>query len=53
MVDALEGIIEACSIADADGKPIKTLQALTLYKAQLKRLRDILPTLKSETVYID
>ena len=53
MVDALEGIIEACSIADADGKPIKTLQALTLYKAQLKRLKDILPTLKSETVYID
>ncbi len=53
MVDALEGIIEACSIADADGKPIKTLQALTLYKTQLKRLKEVLPTLKSETVYID
>jgi hypothetical protein len=53
MVDALEGIIEACSIADADGKPIKTLQALTLYKTQLKRLKEVLPTLRSETVYID
>jgi hypothetical protein len=53
MVDALEGIIEACAIADADGKPIKTLQALTLYKAQLSRLKAILPSLKSETVYID
>lgn len=53
MVDALEGIIEACSVADADGKPIKTLQALTLYKAQLSRLKDLLPSLKSETVYID
>ena len=53
MVDALEGIIEACTIADADGKPIKTLQALTLYKSQISRLKDILPSLKSETVYVD
>ena len=53
MVEALEGIVEACSIADADGKPIKTLQALTLYKVQLSRLKDLLPSLKSETVYID
>lgn len=53
MVDALEGIIEACTVADADGKPIKTLQALTLYKSQISRLKDILPSLKSETVYVD
>ena len=53
IISTLQGIIEACAVADADGKPIKTLQALTLYKKQLSDLQDLLPSLKSETVYVD
>jgi hypothetical protein len=53
IVNTLESIIDACSEADVDGKPIKTLSALSLSKVQLRRLKAILPSLKSETVYVD
>ncbi len=53
IIALLEQIINSSSTATAAGVPIASLQALTLLKPQIVKLKDLAKNLKSETVYIE
>ena len=53
IIALLEQIINSSSTATAAGVPIANLQALTLLKPQIVKLKDLAKNLKSETVYIE
>jgi len=49
----LEEILRACSIATANGSPVASLNKLVLYQTQVVKLKEILPSLKSQCVFIE
>ena len=53
IIALLEQIVNSSSTATAAGVPIASLQALTLLKPQIVKLKDLAKNLKSETVYIE
>lgn len=53
IITLLEQIINSCSAATASNVPIASLEALTLLKPQIVKLKDLAKNLKSETVYIE
>ena len=53
IIALLEQIVNSSSTATAAGVPIANLQALTLLKPQIVKLKDLAKNLKSETVYIE
>ena len=53
IIALLEQIINSSSTATAAGVPIASLEALTLLKPQIVKLKDLAKNLKSETVYIE
>ena len=53
IIALLEQIVNSSSTATAAGVSIANLQALTLLKPQIVKLKDLAKNLKSETVYIE
>ena len=52
IITLLEQVVDGCSVATGT-VPIASLQALTLLKPQIQRLKEVAKNLKSETVYIE